>query len=539
VETSNHLQPSRRVFLKAAGALAAAGPIGLFSAATAGAVPGNVALAIGSRRELFVDQFLIDRLDGGIEQRLHHPVPREIALLHDAPWEGSGSGYHSVFRDDDVYRMYYKSWHLDVTEAGLNTGRHPLFCCYAESDDGIHWRKPDLGLHEFQGSKQNNIVLVGGKQGPLNIDAGHPAVFKDENPNAAPDALYKAIVRSAGPSGLIPLKSPDGIHFTPMTDAPILQGLGAFDSQNLAFWDPVLKKYRAYWRIFTSGVTNDAEWKPAGHRAIRTATSDDLVHWSEPVDLTYDDSPSEHLYTNQIKHYHRAPHILMGFPARYVDRGWSDAMRALPELEHRELRAAASERYGTALTDGLFMTSRDGAHFKRWNEAFLRPGIERPDTWNYGQQYIGWHLVETEAALPGAPNELSLYASESYWTDEDSAVRRYTMRLDGFVSLNAPMAGGEVVTKPLTFAGSRLTMNFATSAAGSVRVEIQDPSGKPIDGYALSDCPEHFGDTVERTVRWSNGAGVTDLAGTPVRLRFVLNDANLYAFRFTDEEDAT
>ena len=113
---------------------------------------------IGSRRELFIDSHLIDRLGGGAEQRLHHPVPREIALIHDAAWEGTGSGYHSVFSDGEKYRMYYKAWHIEVTQGKINTGRHPLYCCYAESDDGIHWRKPELGLHSFNGSKKNNIV---------------------------------------------------------------------------------------------------------------------------------------------------------------------------------------------------------------------------------------------------------------------------------------------------------------------------------------------------------------------------------------------
>ena len=101
-----------------------------------------------------------------------------------------------------------------------------------------------------------------------------------------------------------------------MTDAPILGGLGAFDSQNLAFWDPTLGKYRAYWRFFT-------ERGNGNYRAIRTATSDDLIHWNEPSDLTYVDSPPEQLYTNQVKPYHRAPHLLIGFPTRYIDRGWS------------------------------------------------------------------------------------------------------------------------------------------------------------------------------------------------------------------------
>jgi hypothetical protein len=180
------------------------------------------------------------------------------------------------------------------------------------------------------------------------------------------------------------------------------------------------------------------------------------------------------------------------------------------------------------------MASRDGVHFKRWNEAFLRPGIEREGTWNYGHQYIGWHLVETKSALPGAPNELSLYATESYWTGNSSALRRYTLRLDGFVSVNASMKGGELLTKPLTFTGGKLTLNFSTSAAGSVQVELQDAAGQPLPGYSLGDCPPLFGDSLERTVTWKNGADVSVVAGKPVRLRVALKDADLYAFRFAE-----
>lgn len=486
---------------------------------------------IGERRELFVDDALIDRMSGGAALRLHHPEPREIALTHDAPWEGSGSGYHSVFQDGPLYRMYYKAWHLEVSQGKVNTGTHPLFCAYAESDDGIHWRKPELGLHEFKGSKANNIVMVSGAQDGVNADAGHPAVFKDGNPATAPDARYKALLRSNKPKGLLAFKSPDGIHWSPMSATPVITA-GAFDSQNLAFWDGARGEYRAYWRTFTEGVTEEDNWKPAGYRAIRTATSKDFLHWEKQADLSYADSPMEHLYTNQVKPYHRAPHLLVGFPTRYVEREWSESMRALPERQHREMRSSATQRYGTAVTEGLLMASRDGVKFKRWNEAFLRPGIQREGTWNYGHQYIAWHLVETKSPLDGAPNELSLYAGENYWTGNSSAVRRYVLRLDGFVSVNAPMKGGELVTKPLAFAGKSLSLNFATSAAGSVQVELQDPSGKPLPGFSLEDCPPVVGDEIERPVTWKGGSDVSALAGKPVRLRFVLKDADVYAFQF-------
>lgn len=497
----------------------------------AGTAVAADATLIGSRRELFVDDTLIEKITGGAELRLHHPQPREIALVHDAPWEGSGSGYHSVFKDGDRYRMYYKAWQLDVSAAGVKTNAHPLFCCYAESDDGIRWRKPDVGLHEFKGSKANNIVIASGKIGEVNADAGHPAIFKDDNPAAAPEARYKAMIRSESPKGLLAFQSPDGLHWSPMQTAPVITE-GAFDSQNLAFWDAARGEYRAYWRIFTAGVTDEKNWKPGGFRAIRTATSKDFLHWENQADVGFVDSPAEHLYTSQVKPYHRAPHVLIGFPTRYTERGWSESMRALPEREHREWRAKASQRYGTAITEGLFMASRDGVSFKRRNEAFLRPGIEREGTWNYGQQYIGWQAVETKSAMEGAPNELSLYATESYWTGTSSALRRYTLRLDGFVSVNAPLKGGELITKPITFTGSKLALNFSTSAAGSVQVEIQDPDGKPYPGFSLADCEETFGDSIERTVVWKGGDDVSALAGKPIRLRFALKDADLFAYRF-------
>lgn len=497
-----------------------------------GAAAEKAVTDISDRRELFVESGLVEEMNGDTSLRLHQPVVREVVLEHNEAWEGTGSGYHSVFKDGDLYRMYYKAWHIEVKDGKFITNRHPLFCCYAESDDGIVWRKPNLGIHDFEGSKENNIVITSGSVGDLKVDAGHPAVFRDDNPNASPEGKYKAILRSSGKSGLIVFQSADGINWSPLSKKPILSGVGAFDSQNLAFWDPTIRKYRAYWRAFSAGVTNEKEWKPGGYRIIRTATSDDLENWSPHQDLRYENSPAEHLYTNQVKPYHRAPHLLIGFPTRYVDRGASQSMSELPDQKERETRAAANKRYGYAVTEGLLMAGRDGVHFKRWNEAFLRPGEERPGTWHYGAQYAGWHAVETKSSLPGAPNELSLYATEGYWHGKGSSLRRYTLRLDGFVSVHAGWEGGELITKPIRFAGDRLSLNFSSSAAGDVRVEIQGEDGKPIPGFTEEDCVPQFGDTVNRIVHWKNGPDVSDLAGRTVRLRFVLKDADLYSYQF-------
>ncbi len=482
--------------------------IGIAASAIGAAEPIN----IGSRLELLVDDYLLDGREG-VELRLHHPTPREVAIVFDRPWEGNACHYVTVFRDEGTYRMYYAAWHLDTTEGKLKPSK--LRIGLAESDDGIVWRKPELGLIEFEGSKANNLVWEGAGSHGF-------APFRDSNPDCAPEELYKAVGQGSfeEKSGLWALVSPDGLRWSLMGDRPILTGC-AFDSQNLAFWDPVRQEYRAYVRDFREG-----------RRDIKTATSPDFRNWTDLEWLIFPDAPDEQLYVNQVAPYYRAPHIFIGFPARYVERSWSPSLRALPERDNREQRSRAGERYGTALTDSLLMTSRDGLTFKRWGEAFLRPGIQREGSWAYGDTYLQWGLVETTSDMPGAPNQLSLYAVEGYWTGTTSRLRRYTIRIDGFVSAYAPLSGGEFVTKPIIFEGDRLVVNFSTSAAGDIRVELEDADGRPIEGFALDDCDEVYGDEIERTVTWGERAELGALAGKPVRLRFLLRSADLFSFRF-------
>ncbi|MCX7597715.1 MAG: hypothetical protein N2512_02445 [Armatimonadetes bacterium] len=471
---------------------------------------------IGGRLELLGDGALIDRMSGGAELRLNQPVSREVCMVFDEPWEGGYSGaYMSVFQDEGMYRMYYRGMQCDIA-GGQITQIGPPVVCYAESDDGITWRKPRLGIVEFQGSRENNIVWAG-------PGAGEFAVFKDDNPAAPADGRYKMIV-AEDMRTLKALKSADGLHWTPLSAEPIVQDPArmSFDSQNLAFWDSVQGQYRAYFRVFRRGV-----------RDIDTATSEDFVHWSEREPLDYMGAPDVELYTNVVKPYYRAPHIYVGLPTRYVERRWSPTIEALPNLEHRRMRATLSEeRSGTAVTETLLMISRDGRVFRRWEEAFVRPGPETPDTWKYGDCYAGWHVVETASHIAGAARELSLYLSEGYWMEPASWLRRYTLRLDGFVSVWAPMSGGEIVTKPLVFQGARLAINFSSSAAGNIYVEVQNAAGQPVEGFSLDDCYEIVGDSVERVVLWKGGTDLSRLAGQPIRLRFVMRDADLYSLRF-------
>ncbi len=111
---------------------------------------------------------------------------------------------------------------------------------------------------------------------------------------------------------------------------------------------------------------------------------------------------------------------------------------------------------------------------------------------------ISWGILPTKSDLADSPDELSIYAIEGYWTGKSQNFRRYSYRVDGFVSVRAPLSGGEFVTKPIVFQGSQLEINFSTSAAGGIHVEIQRADGKPVPGRTLDDCHEIFGDDIER-----------------------------------------
>jgi hypothetical protein len=459
---------------------------GLGFLVTLGTLHAEPPIAIGSRLELFVDDHLVGELRGAAARRLNHPVPREIVLVTDQPWEGNTCAYFTIFRDGELYRMYYRGSHFD-RETRKKT--HPELTCYAESSDGIHWRRPDLGLFDFAGSKQNNIVWTG-------VGTHNFTPFKDSNPECPPEAKYKGFGRGTGDShrSLHAFRSLDGIHWSPIQAEPVITA-GAFDSQNLGFWDSVRGEYREYHRDFR-----------AGKRDIRTALWKDFVHWTEPVWLEYPDAPPEHLYTNQVQPYYRAPHIFLGLPTRY-----------LPERG--------------SLTEGLLMSSRDGRAFHRWREAFIRPGLNS-EKWQNRSNYVWLGIVETESATPGAPRDLSLYVNEGYYEGGSCSIRRYTLRIDGFVSVQAPMRGGELITKPLTFKGRELIVNYSTSAAGSLRVEVQSADGTPVEGLSLKECAEAYGDHVEQAIRWTSDGRLEELQGKPVRLRFVLRDADLYSFRF-------
>ncbi|WP_437193778.1 hypothetical protein [Planctomicrobium sp. SH527] len=451
------------------------------SKASASRTPVN---NIGDRRELFVDDALIEQLKSA-ELKPHYPEAREVILTCDAPWEGNISAYYTFIQDDDRIRVYYRGSHF--------TGKiaHEVVC-YAESKDGIHWIKPKLGIFEFNGSKQNNIVWLDPNWSSKKNDhvTHNFTPFKDLNPNCPANAKYKALAGEK--SGLKAFQSPDGIHWTLVRPEPVLTD-GYFDSQNLAFWDPNRKCYVSYFRDFRG---------PKKIRDIKVSTSDDFLNWSKVSYLKYNDVPEEQLYTNAIRTYFRAPHLYVGFPTRYQAK--------------------------TEQVEPILMTSRDGLNFSRWSEPLI-PITAPKDRDGNRSNYMAHGLIQ----VPGQDREISVFGTEAYYAGPGSRVRRFTFRTDGFVSVHSGDAG-EMVTKPLQFSGKKLTLNYAVAKQGSLKVEIQDAKGAAIPGFTAADSVALTGDEIDGTVKWASGADVSSLAGQPIRLRFLLNKADLYSMKFNN-----
>jgi hypothetical protein len=446
---------------------------------------------IGSRLEMLIDSWLVDNQED-VSLQIQQPRPQEIVWRNEMPWEGSTCCYFSVLDEGSRVRLYYRGGEDDV--AGSVTA-------YAESSDGIHFEKPNLNLYDYKDSCKNNIVFKGCDDDSY---ASHNfAPFLDTNPQALPEERYKATGGYRLPDyskrALYAFSSPDGIRWKKMQNDPIIEK-GKLDSFNIAFWDSNAGLYRCYSRY----MEEDAGTL---RRAIQSSTSPDFKHWSPVQRNLYDVDPPE-FYTNATVPAPNAPHILLSFPMRYLAK-----------------RKKIEEHPFESLSDAIFMTSRDGVHWdSTFSEAWIRPGRDQRN-WTDRSNMPAWGIAVT------ADDEFSIYVSEHYrWAD--TRLRRYTVRRDGFASMHAGAQSGEWTTRPLLFSGSSLILNYSTSAAGSLRVELQDGRGNVLPGFSLEESEELYGDELDAVAHWKSHSDLSALQNQPIRLRFVMQEADLFSLRF-------
>jgi hypothetical protein len=157
-------------------------------------------------------------------------------------------------------------------------------------------------------------------------------------------------------------------------------------------------------------------------------------------------------------------------------------------------------------------------------EGFIRGGIGAQN-WVSRTNYPALNVV------PTGPHEMSVFVNQDY-AQPTAHLRRYSLRTDGFASLHCSYAGGHAVTKLLVFSGKELSLNFSTSAAGGLKIGLEDEAGKPFPGFSIEDCVMQIGNEIDRRVSWKSGADVSSLAGKSVRLRISMKDADLFSFQF-------
>lgn len=479
---------------------------------------------------LLWDDYFVDERKTNAEKILHHPVKREKVMSMDERWEGDGCGYFNIVDCHGFYRMYY-----NACGAYAKTGDNDSIRIAAmESEDGIRWKRIERENDYLGTRSKNNIVFC-----TRDFSVDNFVVFYDENFDCPADEKFKALAMICDYGVSVELccfVSADGLDFKKKgsifgkifyTEEQYRNDVLMFDTMNICFWDSEAGKYRMFVRGFHNIPTtelpsgNDRD-RNEGVRDVRYSESADFEHWTNPVRLKYD-TEEYAIYTNQIIKYFNSKNMYVGFPTRYVERKkWSDSFEELCGKEYRKERMQDHPRFGLAVTDTLFMYSRDCINWTKYDEAFITPGEEHEHAWVYGSCYLAYNMIRTKRE--GKDDELSLFMPENRETKVPVDLYRYSIRIDGFISRYGDYRTKKIVSKPFILDGDSITVNFSTSAAGSIKIRITDEDGK----VACSD--EHFGDKVDRKIKFDKP--LLKFKGRTCIMEIELKDAHLFSISF-------
>jgi hypothetical protein len=491
---------------------------------------------VGNRRQLVMDDRFVQQ-SKGIQFVVHSPQKTGDQIIVSEPAVPLG-GYHSVLFHAGVYHLWY-------TGGGC--------VLYARSSDGVHWEKPNLNPAKGDTGNTNslpsNCVLGKGLGG---VKGGMHGLMVFLDPRAGDAERFNLVANPQEVDGQLQIfSSPDGLHWKQRYANVITYNTAVkphhLDSQNVIFWDDRIQKYVAYFR------KNVREPGSQG-RMVARAESDNLAHFgraedapvvmqADPEHVVYSDAPKKErtalldTYTNGALRYPWGEDSYLMFPTEYYHYG------------NQIAEFAKEAPINAGGLDTCFASSRDGIQWQRYDH---RPfvGLGMKGEFDSARIYMVYGVVP-------ATNDRELYmyylgtSAPHGWDRNDqnnrlltaaglapagpNAISRVVLRRDGFVSVRAAFNGGEFTTPPLRFAGEQLLLNVNTSAGGELRVEILDAQGQPLPGYALRDCDlVHTANEISRVMKWKGESSVKDLAGKPVRLRFVMRALDLYAFQFAD-----
>lgn len=457
---------------------------------------------IGTDRILLVDERFLAKAEG-VRLKLHPPRKTgERILVSESPWENATLNWFSVLRDGNKFRMWYECYDVE----GWPTADDTSFC-YAESDDGIHWSRPKLGLFSYHGSKENNILFRQIGEGKSRSRVHGSSVFLD--PSAPPEARYKCVSQGLfqgigeRPYYVAGMSSPDGLTWR-RNPEPICSVFA--DSQYSGFWDAELHRYVLFGRVSS----------PRG-RAVGRSVSKRFDHF-DPLSLVLQSDgghpDQSDLYNPACIPYPGSARLYLIFPSLFQHR---------PDT-----------------LDIRLSVSRDGEHWT-WpdRESPFIP-LGKLGDFDSGSLYMANGCLEVG-------DELWFYYSGSPLKHEetsleklaDPANRRVYSRAisqrDRLVSVSTIDVKGVLETPVLRVTGNRLIVNGTTQSGGSIRVGVLDALGNPLPGHSVQDCQPLIGDKRDWEIRWNDSESSKTWSEQPIRLRLELQNAEVFGFQFQDQ----
>lgn len=466
-------------------------------------------ITINVGRQLFVDNFLIEKTN--LKSVYHTPKfhPQNPILKPDREWEKTVEGYPyaAPFSDGiwyDEEDSKFKMWYLSGAGT-INTMRHSLCTCYAESSDGINWEKitqdvvPGTNIVDISNRDSATVWLDKFEKDPEKR-------YKFFNVEYKPDEIqYQFVLKY----------SSDGINWS----KGVAQS-GNISDRCSAFYNPFINKWVISMRHQIEKVSNRSrsylehsdpeEVVSLAHRIRNEADDKHIVEWFTPDDKEkrHPDYPEVDpgIYNFDAIAYES---IILGFYSQ-----WQGPDNKICKEKMIPKRNEIQLGY-----------SRDGFHFNRpTHESFM--GVNEEDgSWNWGNMQ----------SINGVPiilgDSLYFYASgrkrNNIWWDAEVSTGLAILRRDGFVSMQAK-ENGFLITKKIIFNGNYLFVN--ADVEKSLKVELLDSAGNVIKGYSKEECISFQGDSTKQIITWENKENVSSLAGKPVRIKFLIDDGHLYSF---------
>ena len=462
------------------------------------------ALAADPGRHLFLDPATVTQLENA-SLHVNPPQQRDLVIRPDQPWEQLMISFFLTVREEEgKLRMWYIC---------RDKENHPNVA-YAESTDGLQWTKPHLGIVEYAGNTENNLVGLNSLEG---------VVFRDPN---APATEHYSYITHLITEGMVRFHSPDGLHWN-RAAAPLV-GIGA-DTQNVTFWDERLQKYVLYLRGWYRGAD-----KKNYRKIVRAETSSistplgveplesSLQLWGKdkvkvfgeefPTVFAADekDAPNSDVYNISAQPYPLDPQWYVGFPSMFQrEKSTSDG-----RLEIQ------------------FTGSRDGVTWHRYDRApYVTPGLAGSDSANMVFMGTGLVVRGDEIWMYGTGLQSRHGDREARKLRTDGVIYRYFQRVDGFVSLDFG-SSGKGVTAPAKVTGNHLLVNVDTAALGRLAIGLQDESGQPIEGFSVEDCNILRTNSTHAQVSWKGHENVSSLNGKIVKLVLQGEHAKLFSYRF-------